>query len=69
MDDRYFDLLIVFRNGDCVIIKNVESYGTTSTDNRLFYYTKNGSRSFMPIDAVSFIGRYHDYINYEERIS
>lgn len=56
-----FDLLIIFRDTSRKIIKNVSSYGCY--DGNLFYYTKNGYSSFMPVDAITFIGRNFDYLS------
>lgn len=60
MDKKLFTLLIIYRDGEEAKIENVEAYGTL-TDDKLFYYLKNGFRGFMPMDAVSFIGKAKDY--------
>ena len=60
MNEELFTLLIIYRDGEEVKIDGVEAYGTLTND-RLFYYLKNGFRGFMPIDAVSFIGKANDY--------
>ena len=60
MDKKLFTLLIIYRDGETVKVDDVEAYGTITTD-KLFYYLKNGFRGFMPMDAVSFIGKAKDY--------
>lgn len=55
-----FDLLIIFWDGTRKIVKDVDGYGTYDAA-ELFYYEKNGFRSYMPIDKVTFIGRLSDW--------
>ena len=55
-----FDLLIIFWDGTKKIVKNVEWYGIYGAAD-LFYYSKHGNRSYLPIDKVSFIGKLSDW--------
>lgn len=59
-----FDLLIIFRDTSRKVIKNVTGYGYCFDGGHIsYYYSKNGYRSFMPEDAISFIGRNVDYLS------
>lgn len=57
-----FDLLIHFTNGMRKVVKGVSGYGILDSNSEMFYYKKNGLRSFMPVHAVSFIGRESDFV-------
>lgn len=57
-----YDLLIIYSDRTRKVIHNVDTYGV-DRDNILFYYIKNGYRSFVPIAQVRFFGRMFDYDN------
>ena len=56
-----FDLLIIYRDGDKKIIRNVVGYGYRQENQLQYYFEKNGHRSFVPADVVKFFGRLLDY--------
>lgn len=57
-----YDLLIIYSDRTRKVIHNVDTYDV-DRDNILFYYIKNGYRSFVPITQVRFFGRMFDYDN------
>lgn len=59
-----YDLLIIYSDRTRKVIHNVDTYDV-DRDNILFYYIKNGYRSFVPITQVRFFGRLSDYGNEE----
>lgn len=59
MSCRY-DLLIIYSDKTRKVIHGVENYGADK-DSTLFYFIKNGYRSFIPVSQVRFFGRLFDY--------
>lgn len=57
-----YELLIIYSDGQEKTINTVSEYGCKSEQN-IFYYVKNGYRSFIPIAEVKFFGRKFDYEN------
>lgn len=55
-----YDLLIIYSDKTRKVIHSVEDYGADK-DNVLFYFIKNGYRSFVPVSQVRFFGRLFDY--------
>lgn len=55
-----YDLLIIYSDKTIKVIHGVENYGTAK-DSTLFYFIKNGYRSFIPVSQVRFFGRLFDY--------
>lgn len=62
-----YDLLIVYVDQTTKVIYGVTEHGTDE-ENVLFYFKKNGYRSFVPINQVRFFGRQFDYDNEEGTI-
>ena len=64
MADLTFELLILYNNNECERhqVKNVYGYGYIS-EGDLFWFEKNGHRSFVPRNNVKFFGRKFDYDN------
>ena len=61
------ELWIVYKDGNSgKAIKNVTNYGCDKSI-CMFFFEKNGYRSFMPIENVKFIGPRADYFNLEEQ--
>lgn len=60
-----YDLLIIYSDKTIKVIHGVENYGADK-DSTLFYFIKNGYRSFIPVSQVRFFGRLFDYGNVEE---
>lgn len=58
---KTYDLLIIYVTGERKLITNVSDYGH-QTDAKMFYYTKNDFRSFIPVENVKFFGRAFDYM-------
>jgi hypothetical protein len=56
-----FNLLIRFKTGEDKVIAKVSNYGICN-EKSVFYYEKNGYKSFIPVDSVIFIGREFDYL-------
>lgn len=52
-----FDLLIIFWDGSRRIVSAVTNYGISNINNEIFWYEKNRSRNYLPVDKVNFIGR------------
>lgn len=52
-----FDLLIIFWDGTRHIVSAVTNYGLSDTNTEIFWYEKNRSISYLPVDKVNFIGR------------
>lgn len=63
MSSDSYNLLIIYATGDRKVVKNISGYGHQQ-EGKIFYYVKNGYRSFVPIDGVVFFGREFDYENY-----
>lgn len=63
VNDKTYDLLIIFTNGEKQIIHNVSSYGFSETNITVFRFTKNGYANFVPAANVVFFGREFDYNN------
>lgn len=61
-ENKKFDLLIIFRDSSRKVIKNVEGYGFLF-QGTTYYYSKNGYTSYIPADAITFIGRNFDYLS------
>ena len=59
-----YDLLIIYSDKTRKVIHGVANYGVDK-DGILFYFDKNGYRSFVPISQVRFFGRLFDYGNEE----
>ena len=59
-----YDLLIVYSDKTRKVIHGVTNYGVNK-DSILFYFDKNGYRSFVTISQVRFFGRLFDYGNEE----
>lgn len=59
-----YDLLIIYSNKTRKVIHGVTNYGADK-DSVLFYFIKNGYRSFIPVSQVRFFGRLFDYGNEE----
>ena len=59
-----YDLLIIYSDKTRKVIHGVENYGADK-DSTLFYFIKNGYRSFIPVSQVRFFGRLFDYGNEE----
>ena len=57
---RSYDLLIIYSDKTRKVIHGVENYGEDK-DSTLFYFIKNGYRSFIPVSQVRFFGRLFDY--------
>lgn len=57
-----YDLLIIYSDRTRKVIHDIDTYGV-NRDDTLFYYVKNGYRSFIPITQVRFFGRMFDYDN------
>lgn len=55
-----YDLLIIYSDKTRKVIHGVENYGADK-DSTLFYFIKNGYRSFIPVSQVRFFGRLFDY--------
>lgn len=55
-----YDLLIIYSNKTRKVIHGVTDYGADK-DSVLFYFIKNGYRSFIPVSQVRFFGRLFDY--------
>lgn len=61
-----YDLLIIYRDGHRHVVKDVTNYkilSNAAVDCAM--YEKNGCKSFVPLDAISFMGRRIDYENVE----
>lgn len=61
-NEEVYDLLIIYKDGKEKIVKNVSNY-TYTVEGNVFRYEKNGYRSFIPANAVRFLGRAFDYNN------
>ena len=59
-----YDLLIIYSDKTRKVIHGVVNYGVNK-DGILFYFDKNGERSFAPVSQVRFFGRLFDYGNEE----
>lgn len=57
-----YDLLIIYSDKTRKVVCGVTNYGVTK-DSTLFYFDKNGYRSFVTISQVRFFGRMFDYDN------
>ena len=57
---KEMDLLIIYNDGTEKVIKRVTSY-FFDTEIGCFKYSKNGYYSFIPYEAVRFLGREFDY--------
>ena len=57
--DMELDLLILNLKGAPKVIR-VESYGYLE-EGKMFYFVKNGYRSFIPASQVTFFGREFDW--------
>lgn len=55
-----YTLLIIFKTGSPEKIIKVSNYGICD-NHAVFFYEKNGYRSFVPIESVIFFGREFDY--------
>lgn len=53
-------LLIIFSDGFEKIVSGVELYGHQG-DSDVFWFEKNGRRSFVPISQVRYFGSAFDY--------
>jgi len=64
-----FNLLIMFNNPNMIlknkIIEGVSNYGLDA-DGRVFWYIKNGHKSYATVDCVKFFGREFDFSNAKE---
>lgn len=59
MDNKTFLLRIAYRNGNVDLISEVNSYGILQNKD-VFYFEKDGLRTFIPIDVVMYFGRAKD---------
>ena len=59
-----YDLLIIYSDKTRKVVCGVTNYGVTK-DGTLFYFDKNGYRSFVTISQVRFFGRLFDYGDYD----
>jgi len=55
-----FDLLIIDTDETRKVVHKVEDYGIVNK-HRVFYYTKKGVRSFVPVEQARFFGCEYDY--------
>ena len=54
-------LLIIFADGHEKIISGVERYGHYRENINVFWFEKNGRKSFVPISQVRYFGSAFDY--------
>lgn len=59
-----YDLLIIYSDKTRKVVCGVTNYGVNK-DGILFYFDKNGYRSFATISQVQFFGRLFDYGDYD----
>ena len=51
---EYYYLLIVYENGNIITVVGVEDYGHL-TDSDMFYFIKDGCKSFVPSKNVALL--------------
>lgn len=54
-------LLIIFADGREKIISGVKGYGHYRENINVFWFEKNGRKSFVPISQVQYFGSAFDY--------
>lgn len=52
--------LIIFEDGSRKVISGVENYGCLA-ESDIFWFDKNGRRSFLPVPQVRYFGSAFDY--------
>lgn len=52
-----FTLFIKWTDGCFKKIENVTDYGVLQANNKVFYYIKNGFKSFVPMKRVLYFGK------------
>lgn len=57
---KEYDLLIIYKDGEVKIVKNVTSHAI-EVESRCFMYEKYGYRSFIPMEEAKFFGKAIDY--------
>lgn len=55
-----FDLLILFNDGTFKIVEEVSAYGFMF-EGSIFWFDKNGYRSFLPKENINYFGREFDW--------
>lgn len=59
---KTYNLLIIWRTGEEHTVLDVSEYGY-DRETKVFYFCKNGIKSFIQPDAVSFVGNQFGYQN------
>ena len=59
--DSMILLLIIFADGHEKIISGVERYGHYRETINIFWFEKNGRKSFVPVPQVRYFGSAFDY--------
>jgi hypothetical protein len=58
MNDVVYDLLIIFTDGQSKTISGVSNYHCMD---EVFFFEKNGYRSFLPKENIKYFGRKYDW--------
>ena len=64
---EYYHLLIVYENGNIITVVGVEDYGHL-TDSDMFYFIKDGCKSFVPSKNVLYFGQFHEKMVFKKQI-
>ena len=64
---EYYYLLIVYENGNIITVVGVEDYGHL-TDSDMFYFVKDGCKSFIPSNNVLYFGQFHEKMVFKKAI-
>ena len=64
---EYYYLLIVYENGNIITVVGVEDYGHLA-DSDMFYFIKDGCKSFVPSKNVLYFGQFHEKMVFKKQI-
>ena len=64
---KYCHLLIVYENGNIMTVVGVEDYGRC-TGSDMFYFIKDGCKSFVPSNNVLYFGQFHEKMVFKKAI-
>ena len=64
---EYYYLLIVYENGNIITVVGVEDYGHL-TDSDMFYFIKDGCKSFVNTKNVLYFGQFHEKMVFKKQI-